>query len=368
MKTKTVLLVNSADAGKLYTLIDAAILSLSPDGKAPDELVIVYADVPYSRDGLKGIQRFRKADAELLAAEWRERLASDPRAAAGIPMYIGHPDYTAGDPEAELILVQKQPPSYGWIKALVVADDGLHMPIEWTAKGRELVEGREYRFFSPALRSAQTGMEGGVMIYSPRILRSCGLTNTPNWPQAPLVNAANENEGGADEGNNQMTLLERIGKVFGKTFATDEEALTHVTTVNAEAVKATDALTVNTAQAEKIKGLRTSLATMCVNAQVARGAVLKDHAATRIADLVNAGDSIGDRIKELESLPSLMKTVETVHAETVQKRASDIAERSQRVQDFVNAKMTSQHLSYDAAFSAVSREHPELFETPNAGK
>ena len=368
MKNKLVLLINSTAPEKLYTMIDAALLSLSDKGTAPDELLIVYADVPYDRDGVIGIQRFRREDAELLVAEWQQRRIKDPRAAAGIPMYIGHPDYTAGDPEAELQLVQKQPPSMAWIKDLIVGEDGLHMPIEWTTKGRDLVESKEYRFFSPALRSMRLGPENGIMIYAPRILRSCGLTNTPNWPQAPLVNAANENTRGADEGKNTMTLLERIGKVFGKTFATEDDAVGHVATVNAEAAKAADTLTVNAAQADKIKALRTSLATLCVNAQVARGAVLKDHAATRIADLVNSGDSISDRISELESLPSLMKTVPTVHSESLQKRSIDAAERRQQVQDLVNAKMSTNHLDYDAAFNAVRREHKELFDTPNAGK
>jgi hypothetical protein len=62
-----------------------------------------------------------------------------------------------------------------------------------------------------------------------------------------------------------------------------------------------------------------------------------------------------------------MKTTETVHSETVQKRSSDAAERRQQVQELVHAKMAT-GMSYDGAFTAVSREHKELFETANAGK
>ena len=352
---------------KHVDFIHAATLQLSTDGQAPDRLLVVYAEVAYDRDGIVGVQRLRREDAEFVAAAWRERLARDPRAAAGLPMYQGHPDYTAGDPEEELHLVQRQPPSYGWIKDVVPGELGLELPIEWTDEGRALVESRKYRFFSPFFRSAQLGLENGRMVYAPRILRSCGLTNTPNWPQAPMVNAANQSEG-AETKEQTMTLLERIGKALGKPLATEDDAVSAVDAVNAEAVRLKGVDTVNAANAETIKRLRTAYATAAVNAQVARGAVLRDHAAARVADLVNSGDSIAERVKELESLPPLMKTESTVNAEKARRSFSAYVERRQQIQDLVHAKMSSASLSYDAAFSAVRRERPELFETPNAGQ
>lgn len=64
-------------------------------------------------------------------------------------------------------------PAAGWIKALDVRSDGLWGRVEWTAKAREMLAEREYRFLSPVfLFNYKTGE---VMS-----LQGAGLTNRPN--------------------------------------------------------------------------------------------------------------------------------------------------------------------------------------------
>lgn len=353
-----VLLINSDAAEQTLWFVNSEMIDLA-DGKAPSELFVVYGDVPYDRDGISGIQRLTKSDAEFMANYLHTEQSKELKYRAGIPMYVGHPDYTAGDAAAELKLAQHQPPAYAWMKDIVPGEQGVTIPIEWTTSGRDLVESKTYMFFSPAFRSAITGKEGGTLIYSPRILRSAGLTNTPNWPQAPLVNSAKSNDGAAKE--QKMTLLERLGQIFGKTLATDDDAVTHVENINAEAKKTKDIMTINTANDATISDLRKQLATTVVNACVARGAVLQEHAESRITDLINSGTSISDRIAELQKLPPLMKTKEQISSEELSKRTKATVDNQQKILDLVHAKMSGTNVGYDEAFSAVKREHKELF-------
>lgn len=349
----------------LLPTMNASLLVLTGSGTAPTEIRIPYRDVPYSRDGVHGVQRLDKAAAELLRGTWNAWRTDDPRGAAGTPIYVGHPDYTAGDPQAELTLTQKQPPSLGWMVDIRVELDAMILKIEWTQRGRELVESKEYRFVSPYFLSERSDMPGSTILV-PRYIRSVGLTNTPNWPQAPLVNSANANDGGAEEVNTEMTLLERLGKALGKSYATEDDAVTAVETIHAASARVVTLEADNTALKDTVNTLRTSYATQIVHAQVARGAVLQAHAQTRIADLVNSGGSLADRVKELESLPPLMKTESTVNTADLSKRSTNDAETRQKIVDLVHAKMHSEHLGYDAAFTAVQRDHKELFATPTA--
>lgn len=62
-------------------------------------------------------------------------------------------------------------PAAGWIKGLEFAEDGLWATVEWTAKAREFLANREYRYFSPvvALDDERRAVK----------LLHAGLTNTP---------------------------------------------------------------------------------------------------------------------------------------------------------------------------------------------
>lgn len=65
-----------------------------------------------------------------------------------------------------------QAPAAGWIKALEGRPDGLWARVEWTAKGKDYLQNREYRYFSPVLAIDQE-------THRPVALLQVALTNTP---------------------------------------------------------------------------------------------------------------------------------------------------------------------------------------------
>ncbi|MBI4643998.1 MAG: hypothetical protein HY743_09840 [Deltaproteobacteria bacterium] len=83
----------------------------------------------------------------------------------------------------------EQAPAAGWIKDLEVRDDGLWAKVEWTAKAREYLQNREYRYFSPVM---QMNKETGA----PLALYHVGLTNFPAINDLPALVAK---MGGGDD-------------------------------------------------------------------------------------------------------------------------------------------------------------------------
>lgn len=77
-------------------------------------------------------------------------------------------------------------PAAGWIKELELRPDGLWGHVEWTDRGREYIEKREYRYLSPAWATnaahPETGAEIGPMLVS------AALTNRPFFSElTPLA-------------------------------------------------------------------------------------------------------------------------------------------------------------------------------------
>lgn len=65
-------------------------------------------------------------------------------------------------------------PAAGWIKELAVRGDGLWGRVEWTAKARELIGNREYRFLSPtfyidAKTNAIMQLKGAGLVHNPAL-------------------------------------------------------------------------------------------------------------------------------------------------------------------------------------------------------
>lgn len=76
-------------------------------------------------------------------------------------------------------------PASGWIKDLEAAPDGLWARVEWTAKAREYIAAKEYRYFSPVVYPHKTSR---IM----SALGSVALTNDPATTGAdPIVNKDN---------------------------------------------------------------------------------------------------------------------------------------------------------------------------------
>lgn len=391
-----------ADDGLTPTLNAVAM----PADAAPEWLTVPFGEVPYDVNGVKGLQRLNPAVCERLVNAMSRAMTLDPRNSGGFPFYVGHPDFiNSADPAALTAWLQNQPPAVGWIKAFRAAADALELRVEWTAEGRALVNAKTYRFFSPFFRSEPVAQEGGVQIYEPRLIQSAGLTNTPNWPMPPMVNAALP-DGGTMEGG--MNLLQRLIALLGDESVQDDDAMVMAVSKLIEAAKALKASVESKWQAEdaarlalpnagdpfalaagfiahlegsvsvatanaaalaekaglvatlgaQLTAARTAHAETLVNAAVSRGSVLQEHAASRVADLVNAGEGFAAKAAELASLPPLMKTASATA--DAGPRTVQVADRRARFQELVNAAMPDCGNDYDKAFASVASKHPEL--------
>ena len=161
------------------------------------------------RDGGKRsgtVQHCSRAAFEAMVANWKAAGAPD------VLVDVDHASATGGSTEAA-----------AWARNLRVEDDGLCADFELTPKGRALVEGRSYRFVSPGWTLADDG--------TPLALCSVALTNRPNLPVKPVVNA--DGAGGRDpddpnnetKGNPEMDLKKIAAALGLPETATEEEVI-----------------------------------------------------------------------------------------------------------------------------------------------
>ncbi len=341
---------------KLAPTLNAAAL---PEGTAvPEWIKLPYANVPYNRNGIVGTQKLDKSIALELIEWFKGELATNPKLAAGLPFYVGHPDFFS-NPTEEMQWVRNQPPAIGWVKELRATDEALELRVEWTDEGAKLVLSKTYKFFSPYLLNELVGSA----TYIPRMMKSCGLSNTPNWPMPPMVNADTSTGGEQESG---MTLLESLIALLGDpAITTDDQVVEKVKGLIAAAASSKQEASTATANAESAKAkevaTRKEFATHIVNAAIARGAILQDHATSRVEDMINAGDFVS-KVKEVNSLPPLMKTASEV-SDAAKTRVSTVASQRGQIVAAVNAEMQKSGISYNAAFELVQRTQPALFAT-----
>jgi phage I-like protein len=135
------------------------------------------------RDGGKRsgtVQHCTREAFEAMVANWK---------AAGSPevlVDVDHASATGVSTEAA-----------AWARNLRVEDEGLCADFELTPRGRELVEGRRYRFVSPGWTLSEDG--------TPLALCSVALTNRPNLPVKPVVNADGTGGRDPDDPNNERS-------------------------------------------------------------------------------------------------------------------------------------------------------------------
>ena len=123
-------------------------------------------------------------------------------------------------------------PAAGWIEQTEVREGGsIWGRVDWTLRGRTMVEAREYRFISPVFAFDKTT---GVI----RRLVSAALTNTPNL----LLTALNRHsdDDGTDQLNREqekpLSIAQRLASVLGLAAnSTEDEIVTAVTTTVTEA-------------------------------------------------------------------------------------------------------------------------------------
>jgi phage I-like protein len=101
-------------------------------------------------------------------------------------------------------------PAAGWIKQFEARQDGLWGRVEWTDRGKESLQSREYRYLSPVFQHSK---DGQVM----RVLRA-SLTNSPNL----TLTALNSTE----IANMEVTaLLALLCQLFGLATNSDAAAI-----------------------------------------------------------------------------------------------------------------------------------------------
>ncbi|MGD1819364.1 MAG: phage protease [Pleomorphochaeta sp.] len=108
-----------------------------------------------------------------------------------LPIDIEHSTFfkgTKGDPA----------PAMGWITDLYLENEEVWASVKWTDKGKELIETKQYRYYSPAYL-----LDDKNQIVA---LHSVGLTNKPNL-LLPSLNNQRESLGGKDMDKKQMLTL-----------------------------------------------------------------------------------------------------------------------------------------------------------------
>jgi len=153
------------------------------------------------------VQHCTREAFEALVANWK---------ASGSPevlVDVDHASATGGSTEAA-----------AWARNLRVEDEGLCADFELTPRGRELVEGRSYRFVSPGWTLSKDG--------TPLALCSVALTNRPNLPVKPVVNNnlpdSPENPGNPEttkKGDPEMDIKKLAAALGLPETATEEDVL-----------------------------------------------------------------------------------------------------------------------------------------------
>lgn len=113
-------------------------------------------------------------------------------------------------------------PAAGWITELInKGEEGLYAKVEWTKRGEEYIENKEYKYLSPVLLSSHQDEEDWNR---PHVLHSAALTNKPFIDGMKAIVNKNYNFGIEEE--EEMDKKELI-KVLGlKDDATEGEVLT----------------------------------------------------------------------------------------------------------------------------------------------
>lgn len=98
-----------------------------------------------------------------------------------------------------------QAPAAGWVKELILRDDGIAARVEWTPQAAKYLENKEYRYLSPVITVRKSdGKATG--------LHSLALTNTPAIENmTPIVNSSTF-EGGQE---NMNEFLAKVAQLLG---------------------------------------------------------------------------------------------------------------------------------------------------------
>ena len=246
------------------------------------------------------VQHCSKAAFEALVANWKAQGSPD------VLVDVDHASARGGSTEAA-----------AWCNALEVDDNGLQGVFNLTPKGLELVKNRSYRFVSPGWTLSPDG--------TPVSLCSVALTNRPNLPVKPVVNA--DGTGGQDpeDPNSRKDTpemdIKKLAAALGlPETATEEEVLAAIKAMqDREAQAAAEAAN---AKAEEFAENAVKSGKIAANSKEAvKAAYLKDH---EIAEAML--NSVAAPAKPAAQLPDFAraKTPQALNAATPGKDADPV--------------------------------------------
>jgi len=317
-----------------------------------------YGDFPHRL----GLQRVDPAAAQAMVAGFNSIWGRLKRFFTGTPLYVGHPDLPGMGNEYPDATV------YGVFTELAARADGLYGRVALTPAGARLIEGRRYRSVSPHWLAEEIGAEQGHKLLRPIRLQSVGLTNRPNLPVKELGNEGEPDRLPPNSPQSDSLTPNRLQP----NAATDEQIHAAITQLKAQisdlqSAQAALANERDTLQAEKLQ-----FKAQAALERQARIDLLLDHALStgRITPAERPGwaAALGNeadfamKAVELGARAGKVKTTSVTGNLGERKLAlANAQERLAVVQDLIQAKRT-QGMDYDAAFVAVQRENPALFE------
>lgn len=323
-------------------------------------------------EALRGgvIQRFDRAAAEAIVADFRSLWGRVKRAVMGLPVFRGHPDA----PRFANIFPDKSP--RGTISDMEVTDQGLRIRPVLTGVGVAEVESG-LSDFSPYWDLRFTNAadpETGLPVYSPFRLHSIGLVKRGNIPGLSLINAdllqmknwliqllaALGITVPADTADDAFgpfleTALDKIKSTAATATQEKADAEAKLATANASIATLTSQLTAANTKATTAEANarteREARAGLVVDAAVATGRVAAAERAVRIATLANAAD-FATEAAAIGSLKPTLKTQSALGSLSQEGHAQQ--ERQAKLLSLVNAHMTNTGDDYDKAFTSVA--------------
>ena len=86
-----------------------------------------------------------------------------------------------------------QAPAGGWIRKLILKNDGVYAEVEWTERAKSYLRNREYRYLSPVVQIRKSDRRVSR-------IHSVALTNAPAINgMKPIINSAAVHDGRLDE-------------------------------------------------------------------------------------------------------------------------------------------------------------------------
>lgn len=327
-----------------------------------------------------GLQVVDREAADAMVSAFNSISGRVMRLGKGLPVFIGHPDHPAWAKLNPTVRCE----ALGRVKELEARDDGLYGRTAFNESGLPLVtgDGAAYDSWSPNWGMVEIQYKGRKA-YRPVVLRSLGLTNTPNIPGNVIgLNEPLPSELTSDMKDQILKLLAVLGITLTAD-ATDEqitsalsEAVPAVTKIKGEAAEATvqkeaaaksagDATAaVNEATALKaeLQATRAARASDAVMVAINEGKLTAADATKWKDRLTNTTNYAAD-IAELSALKPAINTMPLAAAVGGRRAESAISgDRTKAIVDAINEyKAANPHVDHNTAFAAVKASKPTLF-------